>query len=409
MNLALRKIIYDPISYIHPQRVSLNNTPINNPVLRSITNEMILLQYNLSVEHFNLNSSLIYYINNWNLLPLICLLSGCHFYRERFAERGFFYKVPDVLRDYLSAIPLEINEKARYKPGIANYHNIITCGFSTLLPYIRQQPLAMQQRFNLLFPDFVDHIQLPLPLASTLLERITFYAKKIEMSLIKSPANGVVIKRKISDGLKEIVSLKEKILLETTAKIQSIEEKREEKFIQGYYDGYTKGIIDEMDNFIPLISLLCSELEKKRINMINDLKSILLKSSEEVDVFIKIFESWRKKLPAISGPVNLYIPTRFKDKYLEVESYFVDKSIWNVHITFHDDKRFVFFTDQFIAEFSPQEFVDNCEQYLINNHCFSPDKVNEICEQARHYLVEKMFETHSLDMNNSVLASPEDL
>lgn len=123
--------------------------------------------------------------------------------------------------------------------------------------------------------------------------------------------------------------------------------------------------------------------------MINDLKSILLKSSEEVDVFIKIFEGWRKKLPAISGPVNLFIPTRFKDKYLEVESYFVDKSIWNVHITFHDDKRFVFFTDQFIAEFSPQEFVDNCEQYLINNHCFSPDKVNEICEQARHYLVEK--------------------
>ncbi|EEW4326082.1 type III secretion apparatus protein OrgA/MxiK, partial [Escherichia coli] len=107
-----------------------------------------------------------------------CLLSGCHFYRERFAERGFFYKVPDVLRDYLSAIPLEINEKARYKPGIANYHNIITCGFSTLLPYIRQQPLAMQQRFNLLFPDFVDHILSPLPLASTLLERITFYAKK---------------------------------------------------------------------------------------------------------------------------------------------------------------------------------------------------------------------------------------
>ena len=100
-----------------------------------------------------------------------------------------------MLRDYLSAIPVEINEKARYKPGIANYHNIITCGFSTLLPYTRQQPLAMQQRFNLLFPDFVDHIQLPLPLASTLLERITFYAKKIEMSLIKSPANGVVIKK----------------------------------------------------------------------------------------------------------------------------------------------------------------------------------------------------------------------
>lgn len=52
--------------------------------------------------------------------------------------------------------------------------------------------------------------------------------KKIEMSLIKSPANGVVIKRKISDGLKEIVSLKEKILLETTAKFRVLR-KREKK------------------------------------------------------------------------------------------------------------------------------------------------------------------------------------
>ena len=69
--------------------------------------------------------------------------------------------------------------------------------------------------------------------------------------------------KKISDGLKEIVSLKENILIETNAKIQSIEVKREGKFIQGYYDGYTKGIIDVMDNFIPLISLLSSELEKK--------------------------------------------------------------------------------------------------------------------------------------------------
>lgn len=90
----------------------------------------------------------------------------------------------------------------------------------------------MQQRFNLLFPDFVDHIQLPLPLASTLLERITFYAKKIEMSLINSPANGVVIKRIISDGLKEIVSLKEQILLETTAKFRVLRKREKKKLFK---------------------------------------------------------------------------------------------------------------------------------------------------------------------------------
>ncbi|STM16848.1 putative oxygen-regulated invasion protein [Escherichia coli] len=67
--------------------------------------------------------------------------------------------------------------------------------------------------------------------------------KKIEMSLINSSANGVVIKRIISDGLKEIVSLKEQILLETTAKIQSIEEKREEKVIQGIMMAMRKALL----------------------------------------------------------------------------------------------------------------------------------------------------------------------
>lgn len=76
-------------------------------------------------------------INNWNLFLLICLFSGCYFYRERFVERGFFYKVFDVLRDYLLVISLEINEKVRYKFGIVNYYNIIICGFLTLLFYIR--------------------------------------------------------------------------------------------------------------------------------------------------------------------------------------------------------------------------------------------------------------------------------
>lgn len=79
--------------------------------------------------------------------------------------------------------------------------------------------------------------------------------------------------------------------------------------------------------------------------MINDLKSILLKFLEEVDVFIKIFESWVIKLLLILGFVNFYIFISFKDKFFEVELYFVDKLIWNVYIIFYDDKRFVFFID----------------------------------------------------------------
>lgn len=56
--------------------------------------------------------------------------------------------------------------------------------------------------------------------------------KKIEMSLINSPANGVVIKRIISDGLKEIVSLKEQILLETTAKFRVLRKREKKKLFK---------------------------------------------------------------------------------------------------------------------------------------------------------------------------------
>ena len=94
----------------------MNNTPITQSgLLRSITNEMIVLQYNLSVEHFNLK--IVHYL----LHKQLGIYFHCSVYqwlsllsRKAFAERGrfFFYKVPAVLRDYLSAIPVKINEKA---------------------------------------------------------------------------------------------------------------------------------------------------------------------------------------------------------------------------------------------------------------------------------------------------------
>ncbi|MWT70744.1 hypothetical protein [Escherichia coli] len=224
--------------------------------------------------------------------------------------------------------------------------------------------------------------------------------KKIEMSLIKSPLNGVVIKRKIADGLNEIVSLKDTILLEATARIQSIEEKREEKFIQGYYDGYTKGIIDVIDNFIPLINMLSSELEKNRLNMINDLKSILLKSSEEIVVFIEVFEGWLTKLPSLPGPINLYIPIGLKNEFFQAEAQFFDRSKWEIKIEYHDDSRFVFCTEHFIAEFNPHEFTEKCADYLANSNLFSQEKINEISEYAQNYLRERICEKNSVNIED---------
>nr|WP_242446400.1 hypothetical protein [Escherichia albertii] len=74
--------------------------------VKSLANDLIIRQFNLSTEQFDLNNSLLFYINNWDLLPLICLLAGCHFYRDKFAERGLFYKIPHVIRQYYENSPV---------------------------------------------------------------------------------------------------------------------------------------------------------------------------------------------------------------------------------------------------------------------------------------------------------------
>ena len=122
----------------------MNDTSIYNTVLRAIANKMLVMQYNVSVEHFDLYSTLVYDIDNRNVFALFCLFSGHHVYRERFAERGLFHKIPAVIRDYVSAISVKIDEQARYQPCIASNHDILTCGISSLTPDIWQEPLAVQ-------------------------------------------------------------------------------------------------------------------------------------------------------------------------------------------------------------------------------------------------------------------------
>ncbi|HEB1803704.1 TPA: type III secretion apparatus protein OrgA/MxiK, partial [Escherichia albertii] len=81
--------------------------------------------------------------------------------------------------------PVLLTDKLLHKPKSVNYIDIISFGFSVLLSFMRQQPLAIQQRFNLLFPDFVDSISTIVPVTPLLLKRITDYAKKNRNELIE--------------------------------------------------------------------------------------------------------------------------------------------------------------------------------------------------------------------------------
>lgn len=221
--------------------------------------------------------------------------------------------------------------------------------------------------------------------------------KKIEMNLSKYPLNGVLIKGELADELTEIASIKENSIIEARQRMQEIDECAEKKFVQGYYDGYVKGIIDARGSVVSII---------------DELKRILLKSLENVEVFKSVFEQWLEKLPTTDSLVYLYVPSRYKEKFLYTESSCFTRLQKEIRIDYHEDNKFVFFTEQFIAEFCPHNYVDKCELFLSKNNYFSPEKIREISDFALDIIMKdlnskRMTDNSDVEIFNKVECSEE--
>lgn len=166
--------------------------------------------------------------------------------------------------------------------------------------------------------------------------------KKIDMNLSKYPLNGVLIKGELADELTEIASIKENSIIEARQRMQEIDECAEKKFVQGYYDGYVKGIIDARGSVVSIIDVFSNALEINRLRIIDELKRILLKSLENVEVFKSVFEQWLEKLPTTDSLVYLYVPSRYKEKFLYTEFSCFTRLQKEIRIDYHEDNKFVF-------------------------------------------------------------------
>ncbi|WDB48620.1 hypothetical protein [Escherichia albertii] len=236
--------------------------------------------------------------------------------------------------------------------------------------------------------------------------------KKIEMNLSKYPLNGVLIKGELADELTEIASIKENSIIEARQRMQEIDECAEKKFVQGYYDGYVKGIIDARGSVVSIIDVFSNALEINRLRIIDELKRILLKSLENVEVFKSVFEQWLEKLPTTDSLVYLYVPSRYKEKFLYTESSCFTRLQKEIRIDYHEDNKFVFFTKQFIAEFCPHNYVDKCELFLSKNNYFSPEKIREISDFALDIIMKdlnskRMTDNSDVEIFNKVECSEE--
>ncbi|EDS3841734.1 type III secretion apparatus protein OrgA/MxiK [Salmonella enterica] len=158
---TLQRVMYDPLSYIHPLRCSISSDLISQPSERAAVNEIIIqaLQLDSNVAHidFALNPMMRRILFQWDYLGQVAYLLGCHAKRREFARQGYLLTQPEWVRSFLS-----VNLSSDIYTGKTDlsYESLLGIGYARLKICMMQLPLPIMQRLPLLFPSYVENTEL---------------------------------------------------------------------------------------------------------------------------------------------------------------------------------------------------------------------------------------------------------
>ncbi|EPE0972890.1 oxygen-regulated invasion protein OrgA [Salmonella bongori] len=155
LSIIWQKVIFDPLSYIHPQRLQIASEMIVRPAARAAANELILAALQLKIEEKeNIQNSLTQlWLRQWHRLPQIAYLLGCHKLRADLARQGALLKLPDWAQAFLAmhqGTSLSVCDKA------PNHRFLLSVGYGQLNALNKCLPESLAQRFPLLFPPFIE-------------------------------------------------------------------------------------------------------------------------------------------------------------------------------------------------------------------------------------------------------------
>lgn len=150
MQNEARRIVYDPVSWVHPQRFSLPDK-FNSVRCRSVFNDILIAHFKLSVGDINLECSMERYLAyHWSLLSKAAFMMVCQRYRASLAYNGQLVKLDSATRQFAMLDIVGSNDKLRGDITISE------------LEYMAGQEMAifgsslstiMRERLPLLFPE----------------------------------------------------------------------------------------------------------------------------------------------------------------------------------------------------------------------------------------------------------------
>lgn len=155
LNDALQRVLFDPLSYLHPQRAQIPASLTIRPAARAAVNELLLHAYRLEVGCPTLPPLARQWVRNWNHLPQAAYLIGCHALRAELAWGGKLLNLPAWAHPF-TAIDLHVTPPTGQP--VTGHDILLKTGYSRLLAWASTLPEPLTQRFPLLFPSCIDTV-----------------------------------------------------------------------------------------------------------------------------------------------------------------------------------------------------------------------------------------------------------
>jgi type III secretion system OrgA/MxiK family protein len=163
------RIMFDPLSYIHPQRLRLPQQ-LDTPRQRAALNDMLLGGFGLASGRTTPSSvAEQQLIMHWQHLPYVCMLVGAQLLKPELAWRGRLLQLSAPVRFFMS-LPLH-NEVGRAgadraaerdadmparRAADAEPHRVQALGLRNMLAWQQAASAALLGRMRLLFAPALD-------------------------------------------------------------------------------------------------------------------------------------------------------------------------------------------------------------------------------------------------------------
>jgi type III secretion system OrgA/MxiK family protein len=163
-----QSVIYNPLGYIHPQRLSLP-AGFEAPAQRAAINAMLLRRYRLEATPIASEQAAAagLLLKHWFRLPQIALLLGCQRLRLSLARRGALLRLPLWAQTFASLpllpqIGLEPAADAAHVQGDQGDHSVLLRhGMQQMGIALGPLPAALAQRMPLMFAPAFDTAAAP--------------------------------------------------------------------------------------------------------------------------------------------------------------------------------------------------------------------------------------------------------